>query len=309
MTNLEKTIFETIFDNSLMFLKRGMAEILSYEVNAKNNINKESGIISSLFTQMSIELALKAFLIKEKGLSSILSDNYSSCTEFEILKSFKNNELHTKQYGVLKNILISNERLTWFSDIHYEHLQNFQSKRNKIVHFNLFQTDDDLCELKYEIVYVIVHIIVPLLTNISFEFETPTSFYNTYLDKQDYQKLISFPPYVIEMEKIAKKYTGFNYYCPICFKKTYSPLNSLCYCCNLNYEYVVEYTDCILCKAKNSVIFDPYNIAINNHVMPGICLNCDMKMDVHKCPKCEMKYAFFSISELKGCTPQKCINE
>lgn len=309
MTEQEKKIYDIVFSNAIFFLKRGISEVLSHNDNFDKALSKETGIISTLFTQMSIELAIKAFLVKEKGLKSILSDKYKNKTEEEILQSFEDNKLHTKQYNDLKNYLIKNERLTWFSENDYSHLEQFQQFRNKLVHLNLFLHEADLYDLKYEVIYVIVHIIVPLLAEISFEFETPTAFYNEHLNKDDYKKLISFPPYVYEMEKLASEFTGIRYYCPECYKKTYSPINNICYCCNLNYEYSVEYTNCPSCNAKNSVIFDPHNIAINNHIINGLCLNCDCRMKVHKCPKCDSKYGFFSINELEKCTPEKCFFE
>ena len=306
MTEYEKKIYDTIYNNSVLFLKRGIAEVLSHQDISDAPLDKETGIISSLFTQMSIELALKAFLIRENGIKSILLNKYNSWTETEIFTAFEENTLHTKIYNDLKQVLIVNKNLAWFSENDYSHLEQFQQFRNKLVHLNLFLGEADLYDLKYEIVYVIVHIIVPLLAEISFEFETPTAFYNKYLNKTEYKKLISFRPYVSEMEKLVIDFTGVGYYCPECYKKSYSPVNHLCYCCNLSYEYAVEYTNCPACGAKNSVIFDPHNIEINNHIINGLCLNCETKMQVHKCPKCENKYAFFMKKELTKCTPTKC---
>jgi hypothetical protein len=306
MTEKELKIYETIFKNAVLFMNRGISEILTHDDRKDTSLDEETGIVSTLFIQMSIELALKAFLVKEQGVRSILLNEYQTRTEEYIFEKFENNTLHTKQYNVLKQILTDNERLTWFTETDFAHLEQFQQFRNKLVHLNLFLGEADLYDLKYELIYVIVHIIVPLLSEISFEFETPTEFYQTHLNMEDYKKLISFRPYVEAMEKLAKGFTGLNYYCPECYKKTYSPENNLCYCCNLNYEYVVEYTSCIVCNEKKSVIFDPQNIALNNHIMNGLCLNCDTKMQVHKCPVCERTYSFFNMEELSECTPEKC---
>ena len=108
------------------------------------------------------------------------------------------------------------------------------------------------------------------------------------------------------MQKLASTFTGFNYYCPECNQKAYSPVNNLCYCCNLKYEDAIEYTNCIVCNENESIIFDPLNIAINNHVLNGLCLQCDTKVLVHKCPKCKNTYSFFEKEELTKCTPEKC---
>lgn len=309
MTEQERKIYDTIFKNAVLFLNRGIGEILTHNDRKDSPLDGEIGIVSTLFIQMSIELALKAFLIKEQGVRSILLGRYQNKTEEYIFEKFENNTLHTKKYNDLKQILIDNEGLIWFSETDFDHLIQFQQFRNKLVHLNLFLGEADLYDLKYESIYVIVHIIVPLLSEISFEFETPSEFYETHLNKEEYKKLVSFHPYVEEMEKLAKDFTGLNYYCPECYQKTYSPENSLCYCCNLNFDNAAEYTSCIVCKEKKSVIFDPHNIAINNHVINGLCLSCESKIMVHKCPECEMAYSFFSKDELKKCTPEKCYYE
>ena len=108
------------------------------------------------------------------------------------------------------------------------------------------------------------------------------------------------------MEKLAINCSGISYSCPVCRKKTFSPDNNLCYCCNLNLEYAVEYTDCLKCKNKNSVIFDHLNIEQNHNVMDGQCLHCDSRIKVLKCPKCGNTYTFLDKQELTKCTPDKC---
>jgi len=190
MTENELKMYNAIYANSLMFLKRGIKEILSFEGNSEKPLDIENGVMSSLFVQMSIELAIKAFLVKQKGVRSILEEKYNKKTDEEIFTAFINNSLKTERYEDLKNILINNPVLTWFEDEEYDHLKQFQLYRNKIVHFNLFLDRADLLNLKFEIIYVVVHIIVPLLSDISFEYETPTSFYNECLDKNEYKKLI-----------------------------------------------------------------------------------------------------------------------
>lgn len=309
MTENEEYIYSTIYNNSIIFLKRGIKETFLLTNFSKDEYNKEAGLFSSLFIQMSIELALKAFLIKKKGIKTILQERYKNKTDEEILALFINDKLHTKRFQDLKEILIDEEYLTWFSENHFAHLEQFQQFRNKIVHLNLFLANADLFDLRHEITFVIVHIIIPLLSEIDIEFETPTEFYDEYLDKSTLTELISFPPYVEEMERLAKEFGGNVYYCPECFKKTYSTENHLCYCCNLNYKYTVEYTDCPSCNSKKSIVFDYLNIGINSNVIKGLCLNCGTKINVFKCPKCEEAYAHYFEDELKICTPKKCFFE
>lgn len=296
-------IYETIFDNSILFLKRGINEI----VISNETLDREQALVSCLFIQMSLELGLKAFLIKESGIKTILMDNYQNRTIDNIFKSFENNTLQTKRYEDLKTHIKVNQ-LTSFEDTHFHHLSRFQLFRNKLVHLNLNLQPPDLDDLKYESIYAIVHLIVPLLSELNFEFETPSEFYAEHLDDNKYKQLITFPYYVEEMEKIAKEYSGYAYECPECYTKTFSPANGICYCCNLNFIDAAESVNCKLCNAENAVIFDPFNIESNDNMINGLCLNCGDKPNVFKCQNCDFKRTFYGINELKDTCFDGCKN-
>ena len=61
-------IYKAIFNNSILFLKRGIDEI----INSAQELTKEQFVVSCIFIQTSLELGLKAFLVKEKGIKAIL---------------------------------------------------------------------------------------------------------------------------------------------------------------------------------------------------------------------------------------------
>jgi hypothetical protein len=256
---------------------------------------------------MSLELGLKAFLIKTSGIKTILNDKYQSRTIDNIFDSFENNTLQTKRYEDLKNHIKENQ-LTWFSDTHFDHLTQFQLFRNKLVHLNLNLQTADLYDLKYESIYAIVHLIVPLLSELSFEFETPSEFFAEHLDDKQYKQLIDFPHYVEEMEKVAKEFTGYAYECPECYKHTYSSESGICYCCNLNFIEAAEYLNCKTCDAIKAVIFDPLNIELNDNIINGLCLNCGDRPNVFKCPDCESKQTFYGKDELIDTCFEGCKN-
>jgi hypothetical protein len=256
---------------------------------------------------MSLELGLKAFLIKKSGIKTILKENYQPHTIDNIFESFENNTLQTKRYEDLKNHIKQNQ-LTSFGNNHFDHLTQFQLFRNKIVHLNLNLQPADLYDLKYESIYAIVHLIVPLLSELTFDFETPSEFYAEYLDDSQYKRLIDFPHYVEEMEKVAKEFTGYAYECPECYKHTYSPENGICYCCNLKFIDAAEYLNCKMCAAKKAVIFDPLNIELNANMINGLCLNCGDRPNVFKCPHCDFKRTFYGKDELNDTCFEGCKN-
>jgi hypothetical protein len=296
-------IYKAIFNNSILFLKRGIDEI----INSAQELTKEQFVVSCLFIHTSLELGLKAFLVKEKGIKTILKNGHQNQTVDSIFNSFENNDLRTKTYNDLKKLILENE-ITLFGEIHFEHLTRFQKFRNNLVHLNLSFSSTDLQNLKYESIFAIVHLIIPLLSEIDFENETPSEFYAEYLDDHQYKKLISFPHYIEEMEKVAKKFTGYAYECPECYTKTFSPGNGICYCCNLNFIDAAEYVNCKICNAENAVIFDSLNIELNGDMINGLCLNCGDKPNVFKCPHCECKQTFYGKDELKNSCFDGCKN-
>jgi len=306
MDTQTERIYSTVYKNSIIFLKRGIKEIVK---NNNERLENEQAIISCLFIQMSIELGLKAFLIKERGIKTILQDRYQEKTIENIFESFNSNTLHTKNYNELKNFIKNSEGLTWFNDEHFAHLDQFQLFRNKLVHLNLYLSEDELFDLKYELIYAIVHIIIPLLSELSFECASPTEFYSEHLDENEYKKLISFPPYIEEMEKIAKKFSGLAYECPECFNWTFSPNSEICYCCNLKFIDAGEYLNCKVCNGLKSVIFDKLNIEINGNTINGLCLKCGDKPMVFKCPECETQITYYGKSELENTCFLGCKNK
>ncbi len=186
-----------------------------------------------------------------------------------------------------------------FDEVGIDYINDFQRYRNQAVHFHLGLTNGDLYDLKYDLVYMLVHVIIPTLTEINLEFESPSEFYQNQLDKDDYKTLIKFPPYVSEMKKVAAQHAGLIYNCIECSEKTYSIDNEICYCCNLQFAGFGEYVNCISCMAPKSVIFDHNNIAINDHIMNGLCLNCGDRPSVFKCPTCDIATSFYSKEDLK----------
>ena len=154
-------IYKAIFNNSILFLKRGIDEI----INSAQELTKEQFVVSCLFIQTSLELGLKAFLVKEKGIKAILKNGHQNQTVDSIFNSFENNDLRTKTYNDLKKLILENE-ITLFGEIHFEHLTRFQKFRNNLVHLNLSFSSTDLQNLKYESIFALVHLIIPLLSEI-----------------------------------------------------------------------------------------------------------------------------------------------
>lgn len=296
-----KVIYDNIYENAVMFLRRAIKELIA---KPGEYLDKEHAVAACIFIQIATELGFKAYLIKKKSLSSILLKKHKNQDVNELFKAFEKGELKTKSFEELKNIIIAEDEL--FDQNRIEYINDFQRYRNQAIHFHLNLVKGDLYDLKYDLVYVLVHVIIPILTEINMDFETPSEFYQKYLDKEDYKTLIKFGPYVDEMKKVAANHSRLVYKCIECDERAYSIDNEICYCCNLQFFDAGEYVTCISCGAYNSIIFDHNNIAINDNIMNGLCLNCDVRPSVFKCPHCEMAIPFYDLAELNGTCYTSC---
>lgn len=242
------------------------------------------------FLQISLELATEYFLIKEKGLRAIIATRSQiSLTDEELLQAFWKNEIKTKTFEQLKELMqeYSNDFSTSKDELTI--IDIFQLYRNKIMHLN-YNFEQDLFDIKYEFIYLIVHVLIPLLNDEEYEV-TPSEFYEYCLNKDEFLKLINFPTYVEKMESLAREESRYVYKCLECHHETFSVNDELCYCCNFQMP-LQDFGDCILCGSEKSVVFDNLNIEINNNIMRGLCLNCDKYMLVFKCPQCGNIYTF-----------------
>ncbi len=284
-------IYNTIYTNAILFLKRGIKEIIK---NGRSISDTEQAIISCFYIQTSIELSLKTYMVKEIDIYSI-SENNRNLSPKLLLEKFKKNQLKTKTYDQLKKSLKKNKNLTFFKDNHFKHLDKLQMYRNRLVHLNLFLSEADMTNLQKELIFAVTQLLIPLLTDISFEFETPTEFYEEHLDERDYRNLILFRPYINEMHNIAIEYSGLAYECLRCNQRTFSPNTEICYCCNLQLFESAGYIDCDVCNSKKAIIYDTLNIHVenNDHSINGLCMNCGDKMMVYDCAECEGKFSFY----------------
>jgi HEPN domain-containing protein len=297
-----KLVYDNIYTNAVMFLRRAIKELIT---SSGDHLEREQAVIACIFIQMAVELGFKAYLIKTKSLTSILRDKHKKQTIEELLEEFEDGTLQTKTFEELKRMIVADDQL--FDEERLEYINDFQRYRNQAVHFHLRLVQGDLFDLRYDLVYVLVHVVIPVLAEISLDIESPSDFYQECLDKNDYLTLIKFEPYVYEMKKVAEQHSQFVYHCIECNEKTYSVDNEICYCCNLQFVNAGEYVKCPACKTPKSVIFDHNNIAINENVMNGLCLNCGERCKVFKCPSCEVATPFYYEIDLQDtCYSNRC---
>lgn len=306
MTKFETDVHDKVIENSKLFLKRAIREIVNEE-SAYEPMTEENATVISLYVQFSLELGIKATVIKKFGLRSMLKEpQHQRLDDSKLMEKFLNNSVITKDY----NSFIQNveENLVDYSLNLYdiESLKRFQYYRNRLAHFNYNFKLDELTEIRTKITYVIVHLLIKLLSEN--EDIAPSQFYLRELNHKEFDGLISYPPYLNEMENFARSSGRQLLMCPICSAITLFKDDHECACCLSAFDdsKAFGFIDCKFCKEKESVIYDRLNIhSQTHHDIRGLCLNCKEDTIVFECPRCNCAYDLEGIEEI-NCTESVC---
>lgn len=307
-TDFEHKIFEAVIDNSFLFLKEALGRLLERDAEYKQ-IDNELLTLTCAEIQIALELAVRAAVIRRLGIAGVLKDDQKKLCEEEIVKHYENKTLKVEDFEKLKNFLKKNN-VTSLLKQEFQEIERFQQYRNKIVHFACEFSEEDLTNLRANILYYIVHVILVLLSEETTG-ETPAEYLQRKLGDDFYKRLKKYRPYIRAMERYAEKLTSPVWTCIGCFQRTYSPEFDYCYICG--YETLTGYrrADCASCGTKNSVIYDHLDIHNegNHHTINGKCLNCDEDTEVFECPVCGVAHdKVLDYIGYECCKEGHCIN-
>jgi len=294
-------IYKTTLSNSLVFLNKAIAEIASHQDRDDAPLSIETATITVALLQISFELSLVAYSIREKGIASILLNKDKGLTYDEVHSRFVNNELKTRSFSELIDEL-KKER-NFFDEDDLYHIETFQNIRNKLFHVGFNFYDGDLYDLKYDVIYFLSHPLLRFISSSS-EYETPAQIIQNHIEPNLYKKLIAFPPYIYQMERLASQCSD-TLKCLHCGNRSLSKDEGICYVCSEEYE-CDEFIHCGRCGAKRSVIYDHLNIKFNNNMARGLCLACGDDDVVFRCPKCDVAYGMETTFDSDICKPDKC---
>lgn len=284
MNTFERRLYKTVVHNSLLFLEVGVKRMLD---NDKLSL-EDTLVLSCTNIQISFELAMRAYILRVKGLDSILDrKQQGKYTDEEKEKLYQDNKLKVVEFDGLKNQLKRKE-YDVFKKEDFTIIDEFQTLRNKMVHFCCSLEERELCELREKLMYYVVRVVLCLLYD-KYEDKRPTEYFEELLGWDFYRTLINEKGYIRAIEKLAKENAKDVGLCPICSRYTYSITEKFCYFCNVQpQDDEWGRTDCIACGSKNSVIYDRLNIHLkgNHHSMPGMCQHCEAHPDVFECPIC-----------------------
>tara|TARA_R110002167_G_C12542647_1_gene640152 strand:- start:49 stop:963 length:915 start_codon:yes stop_codon:yes gene_type:complete len=292
-----------IRDNSWLFLRKAIKELISHDDSNDEILHQDKAIVAITLIQMSFELSLVAYFVESDGIQGIVKGSDISLSEQELLIKYENNELVTKSFNSLKKT--ASERDSLFTEDGEYFIDEFQKMRNKLVHLNYEFDDGELYDLKYDLTYFIVKVIIPTLTD---EYANPSQAIAINIESNDFLKLIKFPPYAYEMHKVAKENSDNVYCCVHCNNDSLAVDfgEEYCYSCCEDLSQA-GFIDCPYCNSKRSMVYDALNINCqNDRTLRALCLKCQEDELVYVCSECESEVALEANIGLRKCCPDFC---
>lgn len=307
MNTFERKLYKTVVHNSLLFLEVGVKRLIG---NEKNSL-EDTLVLSCSDIQISLELAMRAYVFREKGLESILDrKQQGKYSDEEKVSLYLGNDLKVIEFEGLKNQLKGKE-FSVFKKEDFAIIDKFQTLRNKMVHFCCQLEGNELETLRENLMYYVVRVVLCLLFD-KYEDKRPAEYFEELLGWDFYRTLINDKGYIRAIEKLAGERCKDVGLCPICSRYAYSIDEEFCYFCNVQpQEDEWGRTECIACGRKNSVIYDRLNIHLagNHHSMPGMCLHCEAHPEIFECPICGQSHWNFGDKEDWMCYDGHCATD
>ena len=304
MTTFEGELYHTIEHNSLLFLEEGVKRL----IETKEKEPRDVMVLSCTDIQISLELAMRAYVLRNRGLESILERKQQGVyTDEEKEKLYNENKLKVIEFEALKNQL-KGKGMSAFTKDDFKIIEDFQTYRNKMVHFCCPLEDSELSSLRENLMYYIVRVVLCLLYD-NYEDKRPAEYFEELLGYNFYRMLWNDKGYIRAIEQMAKERSVEVGVCPICGRYAYSLDDEFCYFCNIQPQKD-EWgrAACLACGKKNTVIYDRLNIHLkgNHHSMPGFCQYCEAHPEIFECPICHQTHWLHSDVNDRMCSDGHC---
>lgn len=306
--NLTQQIYHQIIHNATLYLREGVEKLLDDKPrNVKDNM-----VLACSNIQIALELSMRAFLLRTKGWDSILDKKQQGkYTEAELESLYLSLQMKVIEFDSMKKQLKGKGVISLVKD-DFEYIDRFQTLRNKLVHMCCDIKDDECLQLKNDLLYYVIRIVLYMLCDGDSEtrpYEQLEEMFGT-----DFcRRLTNDPDYKNAIEKLAATRAANVGYCPICDGCTYDIDKDFCYMCNFNNDNEdMGRTDCRQCGKKNSVIYDRLNIHNpgNGHSMPGLCQYCEERPYIFECPICgQTHWEFWDNDDETTCTDGHCTTQ
>lgn len=277
--NFEKKFAKSLFRNAILFVDSAIGFI-------NKGLNDYTNMLQAVVNlQLALELALKSSIVSYRGVRTILVSKQSNMTDSEIEKLYYDNKLKIREYDDIKNYTKGKERLYNFQRKEYEYMKMFQIYRNYVLHSSYIFSKQEKQNIEKDIIYTLIHILGILMSDETAMEER--TFMQEYLNNHEYSLLLKNKLYVKELMNFLEQEYEDLYMCPYCSTKTMTIDYKCARCFNIfESRHCFQYVECNYCK-ENMVICDAANIDNNeNHMIRGLCLNCEEDTTVYKCPEC-----------------------
>lgn len=276
--NFEKEFANSLFKNAIIFIDSAIGFI-------NKGLNDYVNMIQAVVNlQFAMELALKSSVVSYCGVRTILVSKQCNMMDSEIETLFYNNKLKIREYDDIKNFTKGKEYLYDFERKEYKYMDMFQKYRNYVLHSSYIFSNQEKKDMEKDIIYTLIHILGVLMSDETAHEER--KFMQEYLNDHEYSVLLENPVYVEELTNFLQNEYENLYMCPYCSTKTMTIDYKCARCFNIFADrHFFEYVKCGYC-GEDMVICDAANIDNNNHMIRGLCLNCEEDTIVYKCPKC-----------------------
>ena len=186
MNAFEKKLYKTVVHNSLLFLEDGVKRMVE---NGGRSL-EDMLVLSCSNIQISLELAMRAYVLREKGLGNILDNSQrDKYTDEEKEQLYLDNRLKVVEFDSLKNQLKGKE-FSVFKKEDFKIIDEFQILRNKIVHFCCSLEETELDALRERLMYYVVRVVLCLIYD-RFEEKRPAEYFEELLGWDFYRTLIN----------------------------------------------------------------------------------------------------------------------
>ena len=309
MNTFEQKIYNVVTHDALLFLKEGVMKLIDWDSHAMELTLNDVIILSCSQVQIALELSVRAYLIREKGIDSVVDQSYmrkyhknESIEQIYDCGELKVNDIDTVKIQLkgIRNFFLTKDDFTT--------IEKFQKYRNKIVHLCYPLQEGELESFRDGIMYYVVRIVLCMLYD-NYEELRPAEYFESLLGLDFYQKLWNDRGYIEAIERMAKERAVNVGLCPICDRETYIMDEEFWYLCNVE-PMPGEWgrADCRQCGAKRSVIYDRLNIHMsgNEHNMPGVCQKCEAQPGIFECPKCGKTHWMFCDEDERTCSNGHC---
>lgn len=304
-TNFTQQIYYQIIHNATLYLREGVEKLLE----DKPKSMRDNMVLACSNIQIALELSMRAFLLRTNGWDSILDKKQQGkYTEAELESLYTSLQMKVIEFDSMKKQLKGKGVISLVKD-DFEYIDRFQTLRNKLVHMCCDIKGDECLQLKNDLLYYVVRIVLFMLCDGDSE-TRPYERLEEMFGSDFRNRLTNDPDYKNAIEKLAATRAASVGLCPICFGDTYDIDKDFCYMCNFNNDNEdMGRTDCRQCGTKNSVIYDRLNIHVpgNKHSMFGLCQCCEERPYIFECPICgQTHWEYWRNDEATTCSDGHC---